>query len=106
MVTEYLGLPEDKYFTSFQSRLGTDPWIKPYTDQTLEHFPTEGVKKIAVCTPAFVADCLETLEEISMEGKEEFLEAGGEEFIYIPCLNDRQDWVDALVKWFKGWQNN
>lgn len=106
LVTEYLGLPEDKYFTSFQSRLGTDPWIKPYTDQTLEHFPTEGVKKIAVCTPAFVADCLETLEEISMEGKEEFLEAGGEEFIYIPCLNDRQDWVDALVKWFKGWQNN
>ncbi|WP_313375792.1 ferrochelatase [Chishuiella sp.] len=106
LVTEYLGLPEDKYFTSFQSRLGSDPWIKPYTDQTLEHFPTEGVKKIAVCTPAFVADCLETLEEISMEGKEEFLEAGGEEFIYIPCLNDREDWVNALVKWFKGWQNN
>lgn len=107
LVAEYLELPEDKYYTSFQSRLGRDPWIKPYTDETLENFPeNNGVKNLAVCTPAFVADCLETLEEISMEGKEEFLEAGGESFTYIPCLNDRQDWVDVLVKWLKGWQNN
>lgn len=107
LVAEYLELPEDKYYTSFQSRLGRDPWIKPYTDETLENFPeNNGVKNLAVCTPAFVADCLETLEEISMEGKEEFLHAGGEKFTYIPCLNDRQDWIDTLVKWFKGWQNN
>lgn len=107
LVAEYLGLPEDKYYTSFQSRLGKDPWIRPYTDETLKNFPeNNGVKNLAVCTPAFVADCLETLEEISMEGKEEFLEAGGETFTYIPCLNDRQDWIDTLVKWFKGWQNN
>ena len=107
LVAEYLELPEDKYYTSFQSRLGRDPWIRPYTDETLEKFPeNNGVKNLAVCTPAFVADCLETLEEISMEGKEEFLEAGGENFTYIPCLNDRQDWIDVLVKWLKGWQNN
>ena len=107
LVAEYLELPEDKFYTSFQSRLGRDPWIKPYTDETLENFPeNNGVKKLAVCTPAFVADCLETLEEISMEGREEFLHAGGESFTYIPCLNDRQDWIDTLVKWFKGWQNN
>ncbi|MFV0148197.1 ferrochelatase [Empedobacter falsenii] len=106
LVAEYLQLPKDKYYTSFQSRLGKDPWIKPYTDETLEHFPEEGVKNLAVCTPAFVADCLETLEEISMEGKEEFLKAGGEQFTYIPCLNDRQDWIDTLVKWFQGWENN
>lgn len=106
LVTEYLQLSEDKYTTSFQSRLGRDPWIKPYTDHLLEEFPTQGVKNLAVCTPAFVSDCLETLEEISMEGREEFLHAGGEKFTYIPCLNDRQDWIDTLVKWFKGWQNN
>ena len=107
LVAEYLELPEDKFYTSFQSRLGRDPWIRPYTDETLENFPeNNGVKKLAVCTPAFVADCLETLEEISMEGREEFLHAGGESFTYIPCLNDRQDWIDTLVKWFKGWQNN
>lgn len=106
LVTEYLQLPEDKYFTSFQSRLGTDPWIKPYTDKVLEEFPEKNVKNLVICTPAFVADCLETLEEISMEGKEDFLHAGGEKFTYIPCLNDRQDWVDTLVKWLEGWQNN
>lgn len=106
LLTEYLQLPEDKYTTSFQSRLGRDPWIKPYTDYVLEKFPEQGVKNLVVCSPAFVADCLETLEEISMEGQEEFLKAGGEQFTYIPCLNDRQEWVDTLVKWLKGWQNN
>lgn len=106
LLTEYLQLTEDKYTTSFQSRLGRDPWIKPYTDYVLEEFPEQGVKNLVVCSPAFVADCLETLEEISMEGQEEFLKAGGEQFTYIPCLNDRQEWVDTLVKWLKGWQNN
>ncbi|MDK7375638.1 ferrochelatase [Weeksella virosa] len=106
LVSEYLQLPEDKVTTSFQSRLGRDPWIQPYTDVILENFPKEGVKKIAVCTPAFVADCLETLEEISMEGREDFLAAGGEEFTFIPCLNDRDDWAQVLIKWINGWLSN
>lgn len=84
---------------SFQSRLGFDPWLKPYTSATLEEFPKEGVKKIAVVTPAFVSDCLETLEEIAMEGKEDFIAAGGEEFTYIPCLNDTPAFVDVLLQW-------
>ncbi len=104
LVTEYLGLTEDQYFTSFQSRLGRDPWIKPYTDEFFETASSEmNVKNLAVVTPAFVSDCLETLEEIAMEGKEEFLKHGGETFTCIPCLNERQDWIDVVVKWCKGW---
>ena len=96
LVREALGLREDQVTTSFQSRLLKDPWLQPYTDQTLEGMPKKGIKKLAVCCPAFVSDCLETLEEISMEGKEEFLHAGGEEFTYIPCLNDNTDFVEVL----------
>lgn len=96
LVKEKLGLPDDKVQISFQSRLLKDPWLKPYTDYTLEDFPKNGVKSIAVCCPAFVSDCLETLEEISMEGKEEFLHAGGENFTYIPCLNDNDDWIGVV----------
>lgn len=99
LVREALGLDKKQVMQSFQSRLGNDPWLQPYTDATLEGFPAKGVKKIAVVAPAFVSDCLETLEEIAMEGKEEFLEAGGEEFHYIPCLNDSQVFVDLLLKW-------
>lgn len=96
LVKEKLALPDDKVQISFQSRLLKDPWLKPYTDYTLEDFPKNGVKSIAVCCPAFVSDCLETLEEISMEGKEEFLHAGGENFTYIPCLNDNDDWIEVV----------
>ncbi len=96
LVQEKLGLPDDKIQISFQSRLLKDPWLKPYTDHTLEGFPKNGIKNIAVCCPAFVSDCLETLEEISMEGKDEFLQAGGENFTYIPCLNDSDDFIEAL----------
>lgn len=96
LVKEKLGLADDKVQISFQSRLLKDPWLKPYTDYTLEDFPKNGVKSIAVCCPAFVSDCLETLEEISMEGKEEFLHAGGENFTYIPCLNDNDDWIEVV----------
>ena len=100
-VVEYLGLKESQYFVSFQSRLAGDAWLQPYTDKMIEKYPTEGVKKLAVVTPAFVSDCLETLEEIAMEGKEEFLEAGGDEFYAIPCINDNDDWVDVLVNWIE-----
>lgn len=98
LVKDELGLTQKQVFQSFQSRLGNDPWLQPYTDATLKGFPTKGVKKIAVVAPAFVTDCLETLEEIAMEGKEAFLHAGGEEFHYIPCLNDGDDWVNWIVK--------
>ncbi|WP_298766606.1 ferrochelatase [uncultured Polaribacter sp.] len=100
-VAEYLNLTPEEYFVSFQSRLAGDPWLQPYTDKMLEKYPEEGVKKLAVVTPAFVSDCLETLEEIAMEGKEEFLEAGGEAFYAIPCINDNDDWVDVLVNWIE-----
>ncbi len=95
---ERAGLSRDQWFLSFQSRLGSDPWLTPYTDQTLEEFPAEGVKRVAVMCPAFISDCLETLEEIAMEGKEEFIEAGGESFEYIPCLNESEAWIDVLVR--------
>ena len=95
-----LGLDENTVSTSFQSRLGVDPWLQPYTDRTIVSKAEKGgIKKLAIVTPAFVSDCLETLEEIAMEGKEEFLEAGGEEFHTVPCINDNDDWVDVLAGW-------
>ncbi|MCV6630341.1 MAG: ferrochelatase [Flavobacteriaceae bacterium] len=103
LVAKKLALKEGTYSSSFQSRLGRDPWLQPYTDQTINNFAENGIKNLAVVTPAFVSDCLETLEEIGMEAKEEFLEHGGEKFTTIACLNDREDWVHALVKWMKDW---
>lgn len=103
-IAKELDLKEGTYSDSFQSRLLKDPWLKPYTDFELEKFPKEGKKKLAVITPAFVADCLETLEEIAIEGKEEFLEAGGESYKHIPCLNDNDEWVDVMVNWIEQWQ--
>lgn len=96
LVVEKMGLPKEKTIVSFQSRLGKDKWIEPYTDATLKSLPNKGVKKLAICCPAFVADCLETLEEISEEGKETFLHAGGKEFHYLPCLNDEEKWVEVV----------
>lgn len=91
-----LGIPKEKAIVSFQSRLGKDKWIEPYTDETLETLPKKGIKNLVMVCPAFVSDCLETLEEISVEGKEEFLHAGGESFHYIPCLNDEDPWIDVV----------
>lgn len=102
-VGEYLGLKAGCFSTSFQSRLGRDPWLQPYTDQTIEKFAQEGVKNLAIVTPAFVSDCLETLEEIGMEGKEEFIKAGGRQFHVIPCLNDGEEWVKTLARWMDEW---
>lgn len=96
LVIEKLGIPKEKTVVSFQSRLGKDKWIEPYTDETLENLPKKGVKNLAICCPAFVSDCLETLEEISVEGKEEFLHAGGESFNYLPCLNDEDRWIEVV----------
>ncbi|MEK9603431.1 MAG: ferrochelatase [Flavobacteriaceae bacterium] len=102
-VAEYLELKEDRYSTSFQSRLGVDPWLQPYTDQTVARFAKKGVKKMAIVTPAFVSDCLETLEEIGMEAAEDFEEKGGEEFHVIPCINTRVDWVNVMSRWIDQW---
>ena len=105
-IAKTLQLPEGTYSDSFQSRLLKDPWLKPYTDFEFERFPKEGKKKLAVVTPAFVADCLETLEEIAMEGEEQFKEAGGESYKHISCLNDNDDWVDVMHNWIDNWSKN
>tara|TARA_Y100000768_G_scaffold95733_1_gene69678 strand:+ start:172 stop:1206 length:1035 start_codon:yes stop_codon:yes gene_type:complete len=102
-VAEYLELKEGTFSTSFQSRLGLDPWLRPYTDQTVAKFAKKGVKKMAIATPAFVSDCLETLEEIGMEAAEDFEEKGGEKLYVIPCINDRPDWVNVLSRWIDQW---
>ena len=104
LVKAYLGLPEEKTSTSFQSRLAGDPWLKPYTDYEFERLAKEGKKKLAVVTAAFVSDCLETLEEIAMEGKEQFEEAGGEHYKHISCLNDSDAWVELMAKWVNNWE--
>lgn len=85
------------YGTSFQSRLGRTPWIKPYTDKVLTELATRGIKRLAVACPSFVSDCLETLEEIGIRAKEQWIEAGGEELTLIPCMNADDRWVDAVV---------
>jgi protoporphyrin/coproporphyrin ferrochelatase len=91
-----LGLSEQQMPLTFQSRFGKAEWLRPYTAPTLEALAKEGVKRVDVICPGFVGDCLETLEEIAMEGKESFLHAGGQTFHYIPCLNERADWVKAM----------
>ena len=101
LVREYLGWDKDKLMVTFQSRFGPTEWLQPYTDKTLEALPGKGVKKVAILAPAFHADCIETLEEIAMGGKDTFLEAGGEKFAYIPCLNASpggMDYVEAMVR--------
>jgi ferrochelatase len=100
-VAERLNIPMDKLTFSFQSRLGRDPWLQPYTAAKLEELPKQGIRKLLVVCPAFVSDCLETLEEIAEEGRETFLHAGGERFVMIPCLNVHPLWVSALAKWAK-----
>jgi ferrochelatase len=92
------GVPEGKYSVSFQSRLGKDPWLKPYTDYELARLPNEGKKRVLVICPAFVSDCLETIEEIGMRGCEQFMAGNGKEFTRIPCMNEHPAWVAALEK--------
>lgn len=95
---ERAGIPEAKYSVSFQSRLGREPWIPPFTDHALPELAQSGKKRLLVIMPSFVSDCLETLEEIAMEGKEMFLEAGGESLEAIPCMNEHPAWIDFLAK--------
>lgn len=95
-IASKLNLKESQYITSFQSRLGRRPWIKPYTDELLPEIAKRGFKKISVVCPSFVADCLETLEEIQIRAKDDWLNLGGEDLKLIPCLNSEPAWVSAL----------
>ena len=96
LIAEELGLNKDQYTISFQSRFGKAEWIKPYTTAILKELGKLKTKRVDVVCPGFVSDCLETLEEIAQEGKEDFQHAGGKEYHYIPCLNERPEWIHAL----------
>ncbi len=97
LLAERLGLEKNQYSLSFQSRFGRAKWLEPSTDATLKALAARGVRHLQVVCPGFVADCLETLEEIAQEGRHDFLAAGGQRFDYIPCLNDDPAWIRALV---------
>ena len=104
LVTKYLGIPAEKHSQTFQSRLAGDKWLTPYTDVEINKMPKKGIKKLAVVTPAFVSDCLETLEEIAMEANHEFKENGGEDFKAIPCLNEDENWCRLVATWIQDFQ--
>ncbi len=104
LVTEQLNIPKNKYSISFQSRLGKG-WLQPFTDIRLEEMPKEGIKKLLVVCPAFVSDCLETLEEIDERGRESFMKAGGESYTMISCLNTHPLWVKTIAGWVKDYTN-
>lgn len=97
LLAQELGLKPGQYAVSFQSRFGKAEWLKPYTTATLKEWGKQKTKRVDVVCPGFVADCLETLEEIALEGREDFQHAGGGEYHYIPCLNERNDWIHALT---------
>jgi len=103
LVTAHLGLRREQYEISFQSRLGRRPWLTPYTDFRLRDLPGEGVKRLLVACPSFVSDCLETLEEIAIRGKEIFMEAGGQSYEQIPCMNENPAWIAFLRDGIRGW---
>ncbi len=98
LLVKQLNIPEGKYTTCFQSRLGTDPWIKPYTEDLVKELPKRGIKNVLAFSPAFVADCLETTVEVGEEYKELFEENGGEHWHLVPSLNDSPRWVEALAE--------
>ena len=102
-----LGLGEDRFMLTFQSRFGTAEWLQPYTDMTVKALAERGVKNLAIVTPGFVADCLETLEEIAVENAEIFRHHGGENFAAIPCLNDSDHGMEVIsqltLRELQGW---
>ncbi|HET6765938.1 MAG TPA: ferrochelatase [Chitinophagaceae bacterium] len=104
LITSQLNIPADKFSISFQSRLGKG-WLEPFTDIRLEQMPKEGIKKLLIICPAFVSDCLETLEEIAEGGKETFMHAGGESYKMIPCLNVHPLWVSTIANWINDYAN-
>lgn len=107
LVRAELGWPDEKFMVTFQSRFGPTQWLQPYTDETLMALPGKGIRKVAICAPAFSADCIETLEELAITGQEQFEQAGGEHYAYIPCLNDSEGgmaMLEAVIrKELQGW---
>jgi ferrochelatase len=107
LLRQELKWPEDKILVTFQSRFGPEPWLQPYTDKTIIDLAKNGLKNIAVVAPGFVSDCLETLEELNVEARELFIENGGKNFEYIPCLNDNKHSIKLLNQIIKtnllGW---
>jgi ferrochelatase len=97
------GLDPARWSIAFQSRLANEPWLEPYTDFEYKRLATEGRKRLLVITPAFVTDCLETLEEIRVRGAEDFAAAGGTSFVHIPCLNDQPVWINFLEQRVRRW---
>lgn len=97
LLTQALGLPDNEVSMTFQSRFGREPWLQPYTDETMKGLPGKGVRHVQVMSPGFSSDCLETLEEINGENRELFLESGGEKFEYIPALNDDDAHIEMMV---------
>ena len=97
LISQELGLSGSRYTVSFQSRLGRDPWLKPYTDVLLKTLPKRGIKRLAIFSPAFVADCLETIEELGIRGAKDFLAAGGEKCVLVPSLNLHPTWIETAV---------
>ena len=95
-MAETLGWADGFAMTTFQSRFGPTEWLQPYTDKTLAALPTQGAKKLVVVSPACISDCLETLEELAMEGRDAFFEAGGESYSLVPCLNDSAAAIDVI----------
>jgi len=98
LLRKHTGFSESYLYSTFQSRFGPKDWLQPYTDKTLETLPGQGIKNVAVMMPGFAADCLETLEEIKIEARDSFLNAGGENFTAVPCLNEREDHIAFLTK--------
>ena len=107
LVKEKMGLSDDEIMTTFQSRFGKAEWLQPYTSETLKELPKQGIKDIHIISPGFSSDCLETLEELEEENREYFMESGGEQYKYIPCLNDDDEHIDVFVNLIKkniqGW---
>lgn len=101
-LAERLGLAAGAWSIGFQSRLGRRPWVRPYTDQILKSLPAQGVKRVAVLTPSFAADCLETLEEIAIRGRRDFIAAGGEDLTLVPCVNAEPSWAEAVAAMARG----
>jgi ferrochelatase len=110
LLAAQLGLAKEQYRVTFQSRFGKAQWLQPYTEPTLQQLARDGVERVDVICPGFVADCLETLEEIDQEAREAFIEAGGKTLHYIPCLNDRHEWIVALrdiaLRHLQGWDTS
>ena len=108
LVKEKMKLNDDEIITTFQSRFGREEWLKPYTSETLKELPGQGIKNIHIISPGFSADCLETLEELEEENREYFMNAGGEKYLYIPCLNDNSLHIEMMknliAKHTQGWK--